>query len=167
MPIQDSAHVAMESVCATKVKMCEDAGGPYDLSPMLHIEYTDGTVSIAMIPDRDYIVTGVMAVNAKPIEAIAFVADTYMRNVALGTPLPERGEIGAAFRRGEMSVQEGLVVEVVEVKSGEILTLYRPYRYDDRGQPVFEPFEEFADGEGKEAVGQVVDNLRLAAAFVR
>lgn len=174
MNLQTQVRNMAAAQMATKRVRCRRAGGPDDLAPMLDVRYADGRSFVVLIDDRDAIEGAVeMVRNARedvPVAAIGMLADTYAREAEDQSLPPERiveayppGLLAAQFRSGDLSVHEELTVTVIDVKSGDVCSARVPYTYGDDGQPRFGKLDTSATTHH----GQVVDNLRAAAAACR
>jgi hypothetical protein len=155
---------------ATKRGRCTQEGGPTDLSPMVDVRLGTGEAMIALVPDRDFIEAAVLTLAGdRRVRFIGFCADAYGKEYLDGEAPegePVQGEVGAAFRAGDLTVVELLTITVIDVISEEVVMLESRYHYDDRGRPRFGEVRGSLE-PGADLQGQVVDNLRAVAAECR
>lgn len=171
METQTMARNMMTSLIAVKRQACVDHRGPWDLAMMLDIRMADEPGRIAVIRDRDDMETTVRHI-VKPGERVShvgLVADAYVQSAEWQAgqptpPVPQRGEIQEAFHAGNLAVEEELVVQVIDVRTDELVALAARYRYCDSGLPHFDQPEVWDRGV---IDGQVPDNLKAIAARLR
>jgi hypothetical protein len=159
--LEHQLEVMLDCTRMTKISRCESESGPEDLMPLVHIVATNNDTFVALIPDRDYIEMGVNAIVPEGVELayVGFCADAHVKQAPPGSTFGdiERGDLLRRFGLGDLTIEDALVVSVIDIKTGEMASAIQKYHYDDAGQPVF---DEPMSHEGMTVEGQVAENLR-------
>lgn len=142
MNLKSELESAIDCFQNMKKAMCEREGGPCDLIPMLHFKYKhlkgccgallmDGH-PMEVIPSawRKILDHGIPEFVMVVVEGYASVGP--VANY-------ERGSMEEDFKNNpDSTVKEVLTFQAVDIKTGEQMTAFVPYRYGDDGLPVFD-----------------------------
>lgn len=162
--------VALGAFMETKRHSCATEGGPSDLTMMaeLHVGPRGGDdrsqVILVLLPARTVVRTGLGAAIAGlrradvELRGVVLLSEVAVRKHSIGDPAPAPGRLQDALAAGDLSVEEHLLAIRFDAEGHVTGGLGVRYRYDDQGQPVFDP----PTAPGYMMGGSLIDDVAVA-----
>jgi hypothetical protein len=154
MKLNEEIRIAMETFMKMKASMCQVHKGPYDLAPMLHLKYQHLNGYCGVL----------LAGEGHPMNLIPSAWEKIVENgipefvIAMIEGYASKNENPQNYRRGQMeedfknnpdsTVVEVLNIQAIDIKTGNQISGFVSFKYNDKGQPEFE-IPEYSPCEGE------------------
>lgn len=160
---EEVASRARQVAMMRKIEACEQAKGITDCGSVVLVGYDNDFVGVEIsltgnpVEHLPEVLNEIAQSGLIYWHNLSFVTEAFMRTNLENYDVDkyEHGDLEDDYRNNPLSeVVEGVVITTVTWE-GEMVTQFTPYKYDDRGRPVFQEVYEPKTREGKEIMTRI------------